>query len=127
MFKQSIVFLFSLILVMTISGGVFAQPAKGPGWNVMKNDDEDGDMKISPEEFSGPPSDFPKIDKNGDGFLTEAEVGPEKTRPPQVDKGPKSGTVAPPLKLASLDGKEIFDLGSFKGNKPVVLFFGSYT
>ena len=138
MLKRSMVVLFSMILVIMISGITFAQPegakgakgakgAGGPGWNVLKNDDENGDGKIDAEEFSGPPSDFPKIDKNSDGFLTEAEVGPGRARPPQVDNGPKAGAIAPPLKLASLDGKEEFDLSSFRGKKPVVLFFGSYT
>ena len=142
MLKRSMILLFSLIVAVMLSGAAFAQPegakgAKGPkgakgdkggpGWNVLKHDDENGDGKLSPDEFSGPPSAFPQIDKNGDGFLTEAEVGPGRKRPPQVDKGPKSGAVAPPLKLASLDGKDVFDLASYKGKKPVVLFFGSYT
>ena len=48
-------------------------------------------------------------------------------RTPREDKGPKAGTAAPVFKLMSLDGKESFDLESFKGKKPVVLFFGSYT
>ena len=132
MLKRSMVLLFSLFLVSMLAEGGVAQPASeesGPGWNVLKNDDGDGDMKISSDEFSGPPSDFSKIDKNGDGFLTEAEVGPGQTRTKsaQVDNGPPSGSAAPALKLSSLDGKEAFDLASFKGKKPVVLFFGSYT
>lgn len=133
MLKRSMVLLFLMILAVMIPGVVSAQPKGGtgddggPGWNVMKNDDNDGDMKISSDEFSGPPSDFSKIDKNGDGFLTEVEVGPGQKRPRQVDKGPKSGVAAPAIKLVSLDGKDEFDLASFKGKKPVVLFFGSYT
>ena len=37
------------------------------------------------------------------------------------------GDVAPTFKLKSLDGKEETDLEKFKGKKPVVLFFGSYS
>ena len=37
------------------------------------------------------------------------------------------GDVAPTLKLKSLDGKEETDLEKFRGKKPVVLFFGSYS
>ena len=141
MLKRSMVLLLSLILAVMLSGAAFAQPegakgAKGPkgakgakggpGWNMLKGDDENGDAKISPDEFSGPPSNFPKFDKNGDGFITEAEVGPGR-KDTRVDKGPKAGTVAPTFVLKSLDGKEEFDLESFRGKKPVVLFFGSYT
>jgi len=142
MLKGSMVLLFSLILAVMLSGAAFAQPkgAKGdkgakkggPGWDFVKLDDENGDGKVAEDEFSGPPSVFPNLDKDGDGFLTEAEVpkappGAKDGRPPRVDKGPKAGTVAPVFTLKSLDGKEEFDLESFRGKKPVVLFFGSYT
>ena len=43
------------------------------------------------------------------------------------DGAPKIGDVAPTFKLKSPDGNSETDLASFKGNKPVVLFFGSYT
>ncbi len=43
------------------------------------------------------------------------------------DGAPKVGEVAPVIKLKSLNGKEEWDLASFNGEKPVVVFFGSYT
>ncbi len=43
------------------------------------------------------------------------------------DDAPKVGDVAPVFTLKSLDGKSETDLASFKGQKPVLLFFGSYT
>ena len=43
------------------------------------------------------------------------------------DGAPKLGDQAPTFKLKSLDGKEETDLATFRGKKPVVLFFGSYT
>ena len=43
------------------------------------------------------------------------------------DGAPKVGDVAPVFTLKSLDGKGETDLASFKGKKPVLLFFGSYT
>lgn len=65
------------------------------------------------------------------GILIAQQPGREGAakakRPQREDKGPKAGTVAPVFKLMSLDGKESFDLESFKGKKPVILFFGSYT
>lgn len=43
------------------------------------------------------------------------------------DGAPKVGERAPTFKLKSLDGKRETDLASFRGQRPVVLFFGSYT
>ena len=43
------------------------------------------------------------------------------------DNAPKVGDVAPVFTLKSLDGKSETDLASFKGKRPVLLFFGSYT
>ena len=40
---------------------------------------------------------------------------------------PKVGEIAPPFKLKSLDGKSETELVNFTGQRPVVLFFGSYT
>ena len=43
------------------------------------------------------------------------------------DDAPKVGMVAPTFKLKSLDGKNEFELESFRSKRPVILFFGSYT
>ena len=40
---------------------------------------------------------------------------------------PKITEPAPMFKLASLDGKRNVDLADYRGDKPVLLFFGSYT
>ena len=40
---------------------------------------------------------------------------------------PKIGDVAPVFALSSLDGKKETDLKSFRGKRPVILIFGSYT
>lgn len=50
-----------------------------------------------------------------------------RNRSRTADKAPKVGDAAPDFKLKSLDGKSETQLSSFKGKKPVVLFFGSYT
>ncbi len=51
----------------------------------------------------------------------------ERSTKQKADNAPKVGEMAPTFKLMSLDGKIETDLASFKDNKPVVLFFGSYT
>ena len=43
------------------------------------------------------------------------------------DKAPKVGEVAPLFQLATFDGKRKVSLDSFRGKRPVILFFGSYT
>jgi len=43
------------------------------------------------------------------------------SQPPQV------GDVAPTFTLQMLDSDKKVDLASFRGKRPVVLFFGSYT
>jgi len=43
------------------------------------------------------------------------------------DNAPKAGEMAPVFTVTSLDGETEFNLLDFRGDKPVVLFFGSYT
>ena len=43
------------------------------------------------------------------------------------DNAPKVGDTAPTFTLKSHDGESETSLASFKGERPVVLFFGSYT
>ena len=45
----------------------------------------------------------------------------------QQDDAPQVGDVAPVFTLKSLDGESETDIASFKGEKPIVLLFGSYT
>ena len=61
-------------------------------------------------------------DKNREGRRAKM-----RKRVSRDDGAPKIGDVAPTFKLKSPDGKNETDLASFKGSKPVVLFFGSYT
>lgn len=45
----------------------------------------------------------------------------------RTGSSPKAGQEAPPFTLKSVDGKHETNLASFRGKRPVVLFFGSYT
>jgi len=47
--------------------------------------------------------------------------------PTAPDGAPVVGDVAPMLTLKTLDGTKQVDLAKFKGQRPVVLVFGSYT
>ena len=45
----------------------------------------------------------------------------------RIDHAPSVGDEAPNFKLKSRDGKLEVELASFRGKKPVVMIFGSYT
>lgn len=64
------------------------------------------------------------------GFVdsVDAQRGRRGQRQGRSDSGSlQVGEMAPTFVLKSLDGESETDLASFRGNKPVVLFFGSYT
>ena len=56
-------------------------PAGGMHEGFIKRFDTDKDGKVSKDEFKGPADMFTKLDKNGDGFITEDEA----------PKGPPAG------------------------------------
>ena len=65
-------------------------------------------------------------------IVTDAEAQRRRGRGDSMmkqrkDNAPKVGDTAPTFTLKSHDGKSETSLASFKGEKPVVLFFGSYT
>ncbi len=139
--------LVSLLVLALVAGVSFAQETGGsPGDMLLQRFDKDKDGKISKDEFPGRAERFDRVDENQDGFIEKSEINkrppggggrgssmgpPSGGRPPgfpaREDKGPKVGDIAPSFKLASLDGKEEFELKTFKGTRPVVLLFGSYT
>ncbi|MEM7468349.1 MAG: hypothetical protein AAF387_15875 [Pseudomonadota bacterium] len=43
------------------------------------------------------------------------------------DRAPREGDLAPDFTLSSIDRKHAVTLSDFRGTKPVVLIFGSYT
>ena len=62
--------------------------------------------------------------KNQDRQQKGKRRGGRRMRP---DDAPKIGDVAPTFKLKSLEGESETNLADYKGEKPVLLFFGSYT
>ena len=57
----------------------------------------------------------------------EAQRSRQRGQRGQRDDGLKVAEMAPTFVLKSLEGSDQTDLASFRGEKPVVLFFGSYT
>jgi hypothetical protein len=68
-------------------------------------------------------------------FIEEMDKAPAEERVPHWEQvktlmarvAPAVGDSAPDFSLKTLDGKATVTLSSFKGEKPVVLIFGSYT
>lgn len=64
-------------------------------------------------------------------FALTSQVVAQNNRNPNKRTGDRFrlhvGEMAPNFVLKSLDGSQETDLSSFRGKKPVILFFGSYT
>ena len=94
--------------------------------------DADGDGRISPGEYRRSAEAFARLDSDRDGGVTPADFGPEWTERPfpqgfvYGEGGPELGDPAPDFRLSSTRGETI-ELSSFRGEKPVVLVFGSFT
>lgn len=87
--------------------------------------DKDGDTGISEDEFE----DRMEVVRSLMRSRTDNAKRQQRRRRSQSqrDSGLKVGQEAPTFKLKSLDGKSETDLASFKGKKPVILIFGSYS
>jgi hypothetical protein len=69
----------------------------------------------------------PNADPARAGNRSLARDGRASKRMMRDDGAPKVGEFAPNFKLESLDGTREVELVEFRGDRPVVLFFGSYT
>ena len=77
-----IIFAAMLLIVPAIG---FAQEDRGPeGRPDIADIDEDGDGRISEDEFTGPDEHFSELDKNDDGYI-DADEAP--AGPPEGDRG----------------------------------------
>ena len=63
------------------------------------------------------------------GILVATAADAQRRRPGgNAEAGAlRAGQYAPTFELKSLDGEDTFDLRTFRGERPVILFFGSYT
>jgi len=68
-------------------------------------------------------------------FIDQMDKAPSEMRVPNWEQtkslmarvAPKVGEAAPDFSLLTLDGKQTVKLSQHKGDKPVVLVFGSFT
>ena len=106
--------------------------------------DANNDGKLSKEELQNAPRLLEKLDRNKDGVLDQEELkaAPAKKQRPAGRPGEvitpaakaerqkdqlKVGDLAPDFTLPELKGSKEVTLSSFRGKKPVVLIFASYT
>jgi hypothetical protein len=73
----------------------------------------------APPRSAPPPGAMPSKGTLLVGLLT-GEIG-------SANPGPKVGDPAPDFALDTPDGKDTITLSAFRGKKPVVLVFGSFT
>lgn len=112
-------------------------------WDLVRSEhDRNKDGKVTAAEYPRGEERFQRLDRNGDGALTEADFegdargegrggrgarGGRGGGRPERGQAPKAGEMAPDFALKSKDGKSTVKLSSFRGQKPVALIFGSYT
>ena len=61
------------------------------------------------------------------GMALPVAAQPQRGAGRQQPAGPRIGDQAPDFRLKTKDGQREVQLSSFKGQKPVVLVFGSFT
>ena len=61
------------------------------------------------------------------GLALPAAAQPQRRALQEMPAGPRVGDKAPDFKLRTKDGQREVQISSFKGQKPVVLVFGSFT
>jgi glutathione peroxidase-family protein len=90
----------------------------------MRLIDLNEDKWISIEEYN---RFFANLDQNKDGFVNEKEITDFMKKKQEDESGPAVGEEAPDFELRTLEGDRVVKLSDFRGKKPVVLVFGSYT
>jgi hypothetical protein len=143
---RRLVLIMALAIFITLCSGLLAvygqetqqrSPARSqqPGVNMirllMRLIDLDSDGKLSGGEYM---KFFVDADQNKDGSVTQEEMMESMNKRRQEMRGqsqeaggPNVGQEAPDFTLRTLDGDRTVKLSDFRGKKPVVLVFGSYT
>jgi hypothetical protein len=143
----------SLLAVLGLAGlalGAAPPPRSAPLDLFLLRFDRNADGVIDRREWPGPPAAFARMDADKDRKLIRAELKPFEDRlgrflgkrrpagrPGEVitpaAKGERKagglsvGQAAPDFTLPDLEGKKTVTLSAFKGKRPVVLIFASYT
>ena len=122
------------------SDGGQETPAPPPAtiWEYLRTKyDANGDGRISRREYDRDKARWKRLDRDGDGYVTEEEAEHLKREPAKGKKRkpPKEGQRAPDFRLSVVATRDAtapekpteWKLSSFRGERPVALVFGSYT
>jgi hypothetical protein len=98
-------------------------------WQALFQQAAKGKEALTPEDvqnllFPPPPKERPQMVMPSRLTLLAGLFSGEIGSP---SEGPRVGQVAPNFRLKTHDGVREIDLAQFRGNKPVVLIFGSFT
>lgn len=105
-----------------------------PSWRFLREKyDADGDGRITRAEYTRSDAGFLHLDADQDELVTAADFDPRWDGTPRSlgefvygEGGPEVGEPAPDFELPTTDGARL-SLASFRGKRPVVLVFGSFT
>ena len=110
--------------------------APASAWDFYRDRyDADHDGRVTRAEYTRSELGFQHLDANGDGVVSAEDFARRFDGVPRVGTkkkfdygqgGPRFGEAAPGFTLKSTSGDEI-DLEQFRGHRPVVLVFGSFT
>lgn len=112
-----------------------APPVEGPPvWRFLAEQyDADHDGRITPPEYTRSREGFRRLDADRDGVVTRLDFEARYDGVPRQEEeftwgegGPEVGDPAPEFTLPTTGGTSL-SLASFRGQKPVVLVFGSFT
>jgi cytochrome c553 len=95
--------------------GQESQP--NPSWDIMRKNDADGDGKVSLSEYPRGETLFRRVDRDGDGFLTERDFrsGPRRPGAPLPPREPKPAEpmgpsdAADPAATPTAEGVKFFE------------------
>lgn len=112
-----------------------AAPVEGPPvWRFLAAQyDADHDGRITAPEYTRSHEGFRRLDADHDGAVTRLDFDARYDGVPRQEEaftwgegGPEVGQPAPEFTLPTTSGTSL-SLASFRGQKPVVLVFGSFT
>ncbi len=102
--------MLAVITAITVSSGfAVAENIRKPPQDMIERHDQDGDNRVSKEEFPGPDDHFCRIDTDGDGYISRDEA----IKAPRPNK--HGGRVPGKFNEDDTDGDGVVSRSEFSG------------